>query len=53
VRGDSETQLPPPLGGGGGREATGVSLAIGISLILLALVAGFATPHMRARARSS
>ena len=40
-------------GGGSGRDAGGVSLAIGITLILLALVAGFATPHMRARVRSS
>ncbi len=53
VRGESATRLPPPLGGGGGRDAGGVSLAIGITLILLALAAGFATPHMRARARSS
>jgi hypothetical protein len=54
ARGQSATRLPPPLsGGGGGRDPGGVSLAIGISLILLALVAGFATPHMRARVRSS
>jgi len=54
ARGESATQLPPPLSGGGsGRDAGGVSLAIGITLILLALVAGFATPHMRARVRSS
>jgi hypothetical protein len=54
VRAESETKLPPPLTGGGtGRDAGGVSLAIGITLILLALVAGFATPHMRARVRSS
>jgi hypothetical protein len=54
VRAESETKLPPPLTGGGtGRDAGGVSLAIGITLILLALLAGFATPHMRARVRSS
>src|SRR6185295_12358662 len=35
ARGESETQLPPPLsGGGGGRDPGGVSLAIGITLIL-------------------
>jgi hypothetical protein len=53
VRGESESKLPPPLGGGGGGEAGGVSLAIGILLILLALGAGFATPHLRGRLRSS
>jgi hypothetical protein len=53
VRGESETRLPPPLIGGDGRDAGGVSLAIGIALVLLALIAGFATPHMRARVRSS
>jgi len=53
VRGESETQLPPPLGTGAGREPGGVSLAIGIALILLALLAGFATPHLRGRLRSS
>jgi hypothetical protein len=53
VRGESETQLPPPLGGRGSAEATGVSLAIGIFLILLALLAGFATPHLRGRLGSS
>jgi hypothetical protein len=52
VRGESETRLPPPLGGGAG-EPSGVSLAIGIVLILLALGAGFATPHLRGRLRSS
>ncbi len=53
VRGESETRLPPPLGSGGGAEPGGVSLAIGIFLIVLALVAGFATPHLRGRLRSS
>ena len=54
ARAEAGTPLPPPLSGGGtGRDAGGVSLAIGITLILLALVAGFATPHMRARVRSS
>jgi hypothetical protein len=52
VRGESETQLPPPLGGD--RAAPGgISLAIGIFLILLALLAGFATPHLRGRLGSS
>jgi hypothetical protein len=53
VRGESESKLPPPLGGGGGGETGGVSLAIGILLILLALGAGFATPHLRGRLPSS
>jgi hypothetical protein len=53
VRGESETQLPPPLGGGDRAEPGGVSLAIGIFLILLALLAGFATPHLRGRLGSS
>jgi hypothetical protein len=54
VRGESEEQLPPPLENPPGRseEPGGLSLAIGIALILLALLAGFATPHLRARLRS-
>jgi hypothetical protein len=54
VRGESEDQLPPPLENGPDRrvEPGGLSLAIGIALIVLALVAGFATPHLRARLRS-
>jgi hypothetical protein len=53
VRGESETQLPPPLGNGNAAEPGGISLAIGIFLILLALLAGFAAPHVRGRLRSS
>ena len=53
VRGESEAQLPPPLGGGDRAEPGGVSLVIGIALILLALLAGFATPHLRGRLPSS
>jgi hypothetical protein len=43
----------PPLFNGGRGEPSGVSLAIGVALILLALIAGFATPHLRGRVRSS
>ncbi|HET8757234.1 MAG TPA: hypothetical protein VFM58_14540, partial [Solirubrobacteraceae bacterium] len=52
VRGESDTRLAPPSLGDGG-EPGGVSLAIGIALIVLALAAGFATPHLRGRLRSS
>jgi hypothetical protein len=54
VRSESEAQLPPPLDppGSRGEAPGGLSLAIGIALILLALLAGFATPHLRARLRS-
>jgi hypothetical protein len=54
VRGESESQAPPSLPDGGGHAAEpgGVSLAIGIGLILAALALGFATPHLRARLRS-
>jgi hypothetical protein len=53
VRGESDTRLAPPGFGGAGGEPGGVSLAIGIALIVLALALGFATPHLRARLRSS
>ena len=53
VRGESDSRLVPPALGGGDAEPGGVSLAIGITLILLALAAGFATPHLRGRLRSS
>jgi hypothetical protein len=55
VRSEVEQQLPPPLEQGPGSQSAepgGLSLAIGISLIVLALFAGFATPHLRARLRS-
>jgi hypothetical protein len=51
VRGESANRLPPVLGGDAA-EPGGVSLAIGIALIVLALALGFATPHLRARLRS-
>ena len=46
-------RLAPPSFGGGTAQPGGVSLAIGIALIVLALAAGFATPHLRGRLRSS
>ena len=54
VRGETQSQLPPPIDAGPGRrvEPGGLSLGIGIGLILLALLAGYATPHLRARLRS-
>jgi hypothetical protein len=52
VRGESETNLPPRTFPEDGSDAGGVSLAIGLALIVLALLAGFATPHVRARLRS-
>ena len=54
VLGESQTQLPPPIDTGPGHRVDpgGLSLGIGIGLILLALLAGYATPHLRARLRS-
>jgi hypothetical protein len=53
VRGES-SELPPPLGfGGRGDSATGTSLWVGLGLMLLAALAGFATPTLRERLRSA
>jgi hypothetical protein len=53
VRGESSTQLPPPFGDGdgGGESTAGTSLWTGLALILLAGLAGFATPTLRDRLR--
>jgi hypothetical protein len=54
VESEAEVNLAPPVDPRGGDrvEPSGLSLAIGIALIVLALLAGFATPHLRARLRS-
>lgn len=52
VRGESQSELPPLLGGDRA-DPGGVSLAIGIGLIVLALCVGFATPHVRRRLPSA
>ena len=51
VRGESATQPPPPLVGGPRRQAEGTSVWVAVGLMLLAAVAGFATPALRDRLR--
>ena len=51
VRGESQDQLPPPLGTGPPQQAGGTSLWVAIGLMLLAALAGFATPALRDRVR--
>jgi hypothetical protein len=51
VRGESQAQLPPALGGPR-EQAKGTSLWVAVGLMLLAAVAGFATPALRDRLRS-
>ena len=50
---ESSALAPPDLGTGGGRgeSATGTSLWVAASLMLLAALAGFATPSLRDRLR--
>jgi hypothetical protein len=52
VRGESQSQLPPPLGNGPREQAGGTSLWVAVGLMLLAALAGFATPALRDRLRS-
>ena len=52
VRGESQSQLPPPFGNGPREQANGTSLWVAIGLMLLAALAGFATPALRDRLRS-
>jgi hypothetical protein len=52
VRGESQSQLPPPLGSGPREQAEGTSLWVAVGLMLLAALAGFATPALRDRLRS-
>ena len=49
----SPEPAPPDLGNGGGRleSATGTSLWVAVGLMLLAALAGFATPSLRDRLR--
>ena len=51
VRGESSTQPPPPLDGPG-EQSEGTSLWVAVGLMLLAALAGFATPALRDRLRS-
>ena len=51
VRGETQTQLPPPVGGGPSEQAGGTSLWVAVGLMLLAGLAGFATPALRDRLR--
>jgi hypothetical protein len=51
VRGESQSQLPPPLGSGPREQASGTSLWVAVGLMLLAALAGFATPALRDRVR--
>jgi hypothetical protein len=51
VRGESEAQPPPALGGPRD-SAEGTSLWVAAGLMLLAALAGFATPALRDRLRS-
>jgi hypothetical protein len=53
VRGESQTQLPPPLGTGPREQAEGTSLWVAVGLMLLAALAGFATPALRDRMRGA
>jgi hypothetical protein len=49
VRGESTTKPPPGFGGRG--DAAGTSIWVGLALMLLAGLAGFATPALRDRLR--
>jgi hypothetical protein len=51
VRGESQSQLPPPLGTGPREQDPGTSLWVAVALMLLAGLAGFATPALRDRLR--
>ena len=51
VRGESASQ-PPPVFGGQNEQSGGTSLWVAIGLMLLAALAGFATPAVRDRVRS-
>jgi hypothetical protein len=51
VRGERQTQLPPPIGAGRPEQAEATSLWVAVGLMLLAAVAGFATPALRDRLR--
>ena len=53
VRGETSNQLPPPFGegSGGGESAAGTSLWVAIALMVLAALAGFATPTLKDRLR--
>jgi hypothetical protein len=53
VRGETAAQPPPPLGGGPREQAEGTSLWVAVALMLLAGVAGFATPALRDRLRGA
>jgi hypothetical protein len=55
VLGESSALAPPDLGGGArrGESATGTSLWVAVGLMLLAALAGFATPTLSARVRES
>jgi Sigma-70, region 4 len=52
VRGETQTQPPPPLTGPTD-QAEGTSLWVAVALMLLAGLAGFATPALRDRLRSA
>ena len=52
VRGESAEQLPPPTFDGPRDQAGGTSLWVAVGLMLLAALAGFATPALRDRLRS-
>ena len=51
VRGESQSQLPPPTFDGPPDQAGGTSLWVAVGLMLLAALAGFATPALRDRLR--
>ncbi len=53
VLGESATNPPPAFGGPPRDIATGTSIWVGIALIVLAALAGFATPSIRDRLRGS
>ena len=53
VRGETPELAPPDLGNAAGRieSVTGTSLWVAVALMLLAALAGFATPSLRDRLR--
>jgi Sigma-70, region 4 len=51
VRGESAGQLPPPRLDGPRDQAEGTSIWVAVGLMLLAALAGFATPALRDRMR--
>jgi hypothetical protein len=53
VRGESAINPPPAFGGSPRAIATGTSIWVAIALIVLAALAGFATPSIRDRMRGT